>query len=82
MPVVLIDGVEYVPKASRIERVTVDGRSLDAAVRELVNIQYFAGQTHKHRAWAWDAINHIDPELAQLCSDDPQAAHDAVTGDP
>lgn len=54
---------------------------MNACLAELVSIQYFDDQKHKHRAWAWDAIDAVDPDLAQLCSDDPKAAFDLFHGD-
>lgn len=72
MPHVVIDGVEYVPRAS-IPPLTDD--ALHRCLRELVNIQYFRECSHKHRAWAWDALNALAPELAQLAADNPEAAY-------
>jgi hypothetical protein len=63
MTKVTIDGVEYVPRGS-IPPLT-DER-LKAALQELTAIQYFHECTGKHRAWAWDALNALAPELAQL----------------
>jgi hypothetical protein len=36
------------------------------ALLDLTSIQYFDDQTHKHRAWAWDALNALAPELSAL----------------
>jgi hypothetical protein len=72
---VVIDGVEYVPRA---EVPPLTDERLKRALRELTAIQYFNDQTHKQRAWAWDALNALAPELAQLASDNPQAAFDRV----
>lgn len=52
--------------------------TLARRIRELVGIQYFSGETHKHRAWAWDALNAIAPNLAEMCSNNPKAAYDAT----
>lgn len=60
---VVIDGIEYVPKA-QVPKLT--DKRLIAALRELTAIQYFDHETHKHRAWAWDALNALAPELAKL----------------
>ena len=68
MPTVIIDGIEYVPKADIPE---LTDASLTACLRELTAIQYFAGERHKHRSWAWDAMNAIAPELAKM---DPEVA--------
>lgn len=78
MPVVIIDGVEYVPRAS-IPPLTDD--ALHHCLRELVSIQFFAECRHKHRAWAWDALNALAPELAQLAADNPRAAYDRLNPD-
>lgn len=72
---VVIDGVEYVPRAE-VPPLTDD--RLKNALRELTSIQYFSGDSHKHRAWAWDALNALSPELAKLASDNPQAAFERV----
>lgn len=69
---VIIDGVEYVP---RCEVKPVTARRLKAALKELTSIQYFCSETHKHRAWAWDALNALAPNLAQL---PPKEAWDFV----
>jgi len=75
MSKVTIDGIEYVPNVS-IQPVSDD--ALLVCIRELVGIQYFYNQTHKHRAWAWDALNAVSPQLAELCANDPPAAMEAV----
>lgn len=72
---VVIDGVEYVPRA---EVPPITDERLKRALQELTSIQYFGGSTHKHRAWAWDALNALAPDLAKLASDNPQAAFDRV----
>ena len=77
MPEVVIDGVEYVPKVSISPPAD---EQLLACLRELVSIQYFRSETHKHRAWAWDALNAIAPELAKLAVSDPTAAFEQVHG--
>jgi hypothetical protein len=76
MPTVIIDGVEYVPRA-QIPPLTED--ALTTCLRELVNIQHFPECAHKHRAWAWNALHALAPELAQLAADNPQAAFDRLT---
>lgn len=70
---VIIDGVEYVPRGEVPE---LTDERLERCLAELTAIQYFSGQTHKHRATAWDALNALAPEIAELCSIDPQAAFD------
>ena len=72
---VIIDGVEYVPRAS-VPALT-DER-LKRCLQSLTEIQYFSDCPHKHKAWAWDALNALSPELAQLASDNPEAAFDRV----
>ncbi len=47
----------------------------------LVTLECSYEQPHKHRAWAWDALDAISPELAELCSNDPKKAYDLVRGE-
>lgn len=75
---VIIDGIEYVPKT---EVPVPTDIALQRCIRELVGIQYFSGERHKHRAWAWDALNAIAPNLAEMCAQDAGAAYDAVKGE-
>lgn len=77
MTTVLIDGVEYVPKIN-IEPIT--DKKLKLALECLTEIQYFHECTNKHRAWAWDAMNALAPDIAELSADDPQKAYDLVRG--
>jgi len=79
MPVVIIDGVEYIPRAE-VPEITDDG--LRNCLQSLTEIQYFSDQKHKHRAWAWDAMNAIAPELAELAGNDPEAAFNRVRSEP
>ena len=72
---VIIDGIEYVPK-TEIPQIT-DER-LKRALESLTEIQYFHECTNKHRAWAWDAINALAPDLAEMSSNSAQAAYDFV----
>lgn len=69
---VVIDGVEYVPRGTAPE---VTDAALKAALGHLVAIQYF-DEGHKNRAVAWNALNALAPELAQLAAADPKAAYD------
>lgn len=78
MPRVVIDGVEYVPRAE-VPALTDD--RLRAALRSLTEIQYFPECSHKHRAWAWDALHALAPELAELASTDPLVAYERVRPD-
>ena len=75
MPTVIIDGVEYVPRAASPP---LNDDALAVCLRELVNIQHFPECRHKHRAWAWNALNALAPELAQLAADNPKAAFDRL----
>jgi hypothetical protein len=77
MTTVLIDGVEYVPKA---EVLPITDERLQKCLESLTEIQYFHEQKHKHRAWAWDALRALSPELAQLAANNPSAAFDRIHG--
>lgn len=74
MTSVVIDGVEYVPKAD-VPRLTDE--SLKSCLESLTEIQYFSDCTHKHRAMAWNALHAIAPELAKL---PPEVAFKSVRG--
>lgn len=69
---VVIDGVEYVPRAA-VPAMT-DER-LAKALQSLTEIQYFSECSHKHRAWAWEALNALSPDLASLAAANPSAAY-------
>jgi hypothetical protein len=71
---VTIDGVVYVPRA---EIPPLTDERLRRALQELTSIQYFNIE-HKNRAVAWDALNALSPELAELASRNPKAAFDRV----
>lgn len=75
-PRVVIDGIEYVPRAEVPE--LTDPR-LQAALAELVAIQYFR-EHHKAVAQAWNVLNALAPELAALASKDPRAAFERIHG--
>ena len=77
MPKVIIDGIEYAPKA---EIPVITDKAMQLLLESLTEIQYFSDCQHKHRAWAWDALNAIAPELAELASKSPQAAYEKVHG--
>lgn len=77
MPTVVIDGVEYVPRAE-VPELTDD--RLKSALEELVAIQYFR-QEHKAIAQAWNVLHSLAPELARLAADHPGAAYQRVHGD-
>lgn len=74
MPAVFIDGIEYVPKAE-IPEITDD--RLRECLESLTEIQYFAECEHKHRAWAWNAMSALAPDLAKL---PPAEAYERVRG--
>ena len=69
---VVINGVEYVPK---VELPQINDKKMNECLAELVSIQYFGECSHKHRAWAWDAMNAIALDVAELCSNDIKAAY-------
>jgi hypothetical protein len=72
---VIIDGIEYVPKAEIVAPINA---KLHEALQSLTEIQYFYECTHKHRAWAWDALNALAPDIARISSDNAQEAFDLV----
>lgn len=76
MPKVVIDGIEYVPRAEVPE---ITDQRLQRALEELVSIQYFREQ-HKAIAHAWDALNALAPDLAKLAASDPLAAYERIHG--
>jgi len=76
MPTVLIDGVEYVPRAEVPE---LSDDRLKAALEELVSIQYFR-EEHKAIAQAWNVLHALAPELAELSGRDPLAAYERIHG--
>ncbi|AXH59595.1 hypothetical protein [Pseudomonas amygdali] len=71
---VLIGGIEYVPKVD-LGEITEDSRR--DALRQLVYMQYM-NEEHKLRAQAWDVLNALSPNLAELCSKSPKAAYDLM----
>ena len=78
MPSVLIDGIEYVPRAQVPE---LTDERLRRALGELVSIQYFR-ENHKAVRQAWDALSALAPELAELSARDSQAAYYRIHGNP
>lgn len=78
MPEVVIDGIVYVPKTD-IPPLT--DTALQRALEMLTEIQYFSECRHKHRAWAWDALNALAPDLAALSAQSAEAAYNAVHRD-
>lgn len=77
MPKVVIDGIEYVPRAEVPE---LTDERLKSALRELVSIQYFQ-ETHKAVAQAWNVLHALAPELAKLAGKDPEAAYHRMHGE-
>jgi hypothetical protein len=73
MPKVVIDGVEYVPKADIPK---MDDIRLQNCLEVLTEMRYH-NQHHKMKALAWNAINALSPELAKL---DEDAAYQRVHG--
>ncbi|MBD8089112.1 hypothetical protein IFT48_03890 [Pseudomonas fluorescens] len=71
---VMIGGIEYVPKVDVAE---ITDERLHDALRQLVYMQYL-NETHKLRAQAWDVLNTLAPDLAQLSSKSPKAAYDRM----
>ena len=76
MAKVVIDGIEYVPRAEVPE---LSDDRLQGALEALTSIQYF-NERHKNRAVAWNALHALSPELAELASKDPQAAYERIHG--
>nr|WP_192963475.1 hypothetical protein [Pseudomonas fluorescens]CEK42318.1 hypothetical protein PQBR57_0365 [Pseudomonas fluorescens SBW25] len=74
MSQVVIDGIEYVPRAKVPE---LSDARLKAALEVLTEIQYFK-QTHKAIPQAWNALNALAPELAELAAINPKAAYDRI----
>ncbi len=73
MPKVIIDGIEYVPKA---EIHPLNDERLQECLEVLTEMRYF-NESHKMKALAWNAINALSPELAALSED---VAYDRVHG--
>ena len=71
---VIVDGIEYVPKAEIPE---LTDERLKKALDCLIEIQYFPECHHKHRAWAFNAIEHLAPELSKLT---PEAMFERING--
>jgi len=71
MPCVIIDGIEYVPKA---EIPPITDSKIQGVLEVLTEMRYF-NEGHKMCSLAWDAINELSPELAKL---EPKAAFERV----
>lgn len=74
MTKVVIDGVEYVPKAE-IQPLSDD--RLQSYLMVLTEMRYF-NQHHKMMALAWNAINALSPDLAKL---EPDVAYSRIHGE-
>jgi hypothetical protein len=74
MPAVTVDGIVYVPLAEIPE---LTDERLKLALQGLVSIQYF-DESRKAKAQAWDVLNILAPDLAQLAADNPKAAFDRM----
>lgn len=73
MPHVIIDGIEYVPKAEVPE---LTDERLKKCLEVLTSMRYF-DQSHKMHALAYDAIKALSPELAEL---EPDVAFERIHG--
>lgn len=76
MPTVVIDGIEYVPRAEVPE---LTDERLKMALKELVSMQYYR-QEHKAIPQAWNVLDTLAPELAKLAADNPEAAYERIHG--
>lgn len=74
MAKVIINGIEYVPKAEVGE---VTDEKIQGCLESLTEIMYFSDCSHKHCSWAWQALNSLAPEIAEL---EPSAAYERVHG--
>ena len=71
---VVIDGVEYVPRA---EIKPLNDDRLHECLKVLTSMRYFNEQ-HKMMGHVWEAINELSPELAGL---PPNEAFNRINGD-
>ncbi|MDK9793767.1 hypothetical protein [Vibrio sp. D431a] len=62
MPTIIVDGVEYVPKA---EVPDVTNEQVSECLKVLTEMRYF-NESHKMRALAYNAIMALSPELAEV----------------
>ena len=73
MTKVIIDGIEYIPKA---EVLPINDERLQNCLEVLTEMRHF-NQYHKMMGLAWNAINALSPELAKLSE---KAAYDLIHG--
>jgi hypothetical protein len=71
MPRVIIDNIEYIPKADIPE---LTDENLNEALRQLTSMLYFR-EHHKSMPHAWNVLDALAPELAKLASDSPKDAY-------
>jgi len=74
IPKVVVDGIEYIPNFN-VKKIQDD--AISNCLKELVSLQYF-NEEHKNRAVAWDALNALNPKLANICSEDPNKAYNLI----
>lgn len=74
---VVIDDVVYVPRCDINE---IEDENLNKALKELVSLFYFE-DWHKARSRIFEALDYIDPNLAELVSNNPEAAYNLLSGD-
>lgn len=70
MPII-IDGIEYLPRAD-VPPITDD--AIAVVLVDLVNIHRASHHTDKRKGWAWNALNVLSPEIAELANRNPDAA--------
>ena len=58
---VIIDGVEYVPKAE----IAPTDKNIMSCLEVLTEMRYF-NQHHKMMGLAWNAINALSPDIAKM----------------
>ena len=83
MPKVVIDGVEYVPKASthQSEATNADAEYALGRLVLLFHLYGTSGMSRGARGCIWDALERLDPELAKMDPSTFGAVWDARWGD-
>lgn len=74
MTQVIIDGVEYIPKGEIPE---LTDERLQDCLEVLTEMRYF-NQSHKMMGLAWNALNALSPDLANM---DVDAAYARIHGE-